>query len=63
VPIVDRATGKLAGLVARSDVLRVRAHAAQLERERGRVMGMSWLQRRAPRKRSQVTLDANGDLD
>ena len=28
VPVVDRATGKLAGLVARRDLLRVRAHAA-----------------------------------
>jgi chloride channel protein, CIC family len=36
VPIVDRATGKLAGLLARRDLLRVRAHAARLERERAR---------------------------
>jgi CBS domain-containing protein len=36
VPIVDRATGQLAGLVARRDLLRVRAHAARLERERAR---------------------------
>ena len=36
VPVVDRATGKLAGLVARRDLLRVRAHAARLERERAR---------------------------
>lgn len=35
-PIIDRATGKLAGLVARRDLLQVRAHAAQLERERTR---------------------------
>ena len=34
VPIVDRTTGKLAGLLARRDLLRVRAHAARLERER-----------------------------
>jgi len=34
VPIVDRATGKLAGLLARRDLLRVRANAAKLERER-----------------------------
>ncbi len=34
VPIVDRTTGKLAGLLARRDLLRVRAHAAKLERER-----------------------------
>ena len=36
VPIVDRTTGKLAGLLARRDLLRVRAHAARLERERAR---------------------------
>ena len=36
VPIVDRATGKLAGLIARRDLLRVRAHTARLERERAR---------------------------
>ena len=34
VPVVDRATGKLAGLLARRDLLRVRANAAKLERER-----------------------------
>ncbi|MHB8813807.1 MAG: chloride channel protein [Steroidobacteraceae bacterium] len=34
VPVIDRATGKLAGLVARRDLLRVRAQAARLERER-----------------------------
>ena len=63
VPIVDRATGKLVGLVARSDVLRVRAHAAQVEHERARVMSMTGLQGRAAQKRSQVTLDAKGDID
>ena len=36
VPIVDRTTGKLAGLLARRDLLRVRAQAARLERERAR---------------------------
>ena len=36
VPIVDRASGSIAGLVARRDLLRVRAHAARLERERAR---------------------------
>jgi CBS domain-containing protein len=36
VPIVDRDTGKLVGLLARRDLLRVRAHAARLERERAR---------------------------
>jgi chloride channel protein, CIC family len=36
VPIVDRTTGKLAGLLARRDLLRVRTHAARLERERAR---------------------------
>jgi len=34
VPIVDRATGKLAGLVARRDLLSVRAEAGRLESER-----------------------------
>jgi len=38
VPIIDRATGKLAGLLARRDLLRVRAHAARLERERARAI-------------------------
>ncbi|HEX8755926.1 MAG TPA: chloride channel protein [Steroidobacteraceae bacterium] len=36
VPVIDRATGKLTGLLARRDLLRVRAHAARLERERAR---------------------------
>jgi len=36
VPVVDRATGKLVGLIARRDLLRVRALAARLERDRGR---------------------------
>ena len=36
VPVVDRATGKVTGLVARRDLLRVRAHSARLERERAR---------------------------
>ncbi len=36
VPIVDRATGTLVGLLARRDLLRVRAHAGRLERERAR---------------------------
>jgi chloride channel protein, CIC family len=40
VPIVDRATGKLAGLLARRDLLRVRAHAARLERERARPLAI-----------------------
>jgi chloride channel protein, CIC family len=40
VPIIDRATGKLAGLLARRDLLRVRAHAARLERDRARPLTM-----------------------
>jgi chloride channel protein, CIC family len=36
VPVVDRATGRLVGLLARRDLLRVRASAARLERERAR---------------------------
>ncbi|MGH8170681.1 MAG: chloride channel protein, partial [Steroidobacteraceae bacterium] len=40
VPVVDRATGKLAGLLARRDLLRVRAHAARLERDRARPLTM-----------------------
>jgi len=35
-PIVDRASGKLVGLVARRDLLRVRTHAAAQERKPGR---------------------------
>ena len=38
VPIIDRGTGRLVGLVARGDLLRVRARAAQLERDRARIM-------------------------
>ncbi|HEY1889893.1 MAG TPA: chloride channel protein [Steroidobacteraceae bacterium] len=41
VPVVDRATGKLAGLLARRDLLRVRAHVARLERERARPLTMT----------------------
>ncbi|HJS92271.1 MAG TPA: chloride channel protein [Steroidobacteraceae bacterium] len=40
VPVVDRATGKLVRLLARRDLLRVRAHAARLERERARPLTM-----------------------
>ncbi|HUA24278.1 MAG TPA: chloride channel protein [Steroidobacteraceae bacterium] len=40
VPIVDRTTGKLAGLLARRDLLRVRAHAARLERDRARPLAI-----------------------
>jgi chloride channel protein, CIC family len=40
VPIVDRATGRLAGLLARRDLLRVRAHAARLERDRARPLAI-----------------------
>jgi CIC family chloride channel protein len=40
VPVIDRATGRLAGLLARRDLLRVRAHAARLERERARPLTM-----------------------
>ncbi len=36
VPVIERATGKLVGLIARRDLLRVRASAARLERERAR---------------------------
>ena len=36
VPVVDRVAGKLEGLLARRDLLRVRASAARLERERER---------------------------
>ena len=34
VPILERPSGRLLGLVARRDLLRVRAHAARHERER-----------------------------
>ena len=40
VPVVDRATGKVTGLVARRDLLRVRAHAGRLERDRARPLTM-----------------------
>jgi H+/Cl- antiporter ClcA len=40
VPVIDRSTGKLAGLIARRDLLRVRAHTARLERERARPLGI-----------------------
>ncbi len=39
-PIVDRATGALLGLVARRDLLQVRAHVAKLEQERAAPLGM-----------------------
>jgi chloride channel protein, CIC family len=38
VPIVDRGTGRLVGLLARRDLLRVRAHTARLERERAALL-------------------------
>ncbi|MGH8298039.1 MAG: chloride channel protein [Steroidobacteraceae bacterium] len=40
VPVVDRASSKLVGLLARRDLLRVRAHAARLERERAAPLTM-----------------------
>jgi chloride channel protein, CIC family len=40
VPVVDRASGKLVGLLARRDLLRVRAHASRQERERARPLTM-----------------------
>ena len=40
VPIVERTSGVLVGLVARGDLLRVRAHAGQLERERAQLMSL-----------------------
>ncbi len=41
VPIIDPTTGKVAGLLARRDLLRVRANAARLERERARPLTIS----------------------
>lgn len=38
VPIMERGSGKLVGLVARRDLLRVRAYAAKLEQDRARIM-------------------------
>ena len=38
VPIIERGSGALVGLVARRDLLRVRAHAGRLERERAQLM-------------------------
>ena len=40
VPIVDRATGKLEGLIARRDLLRVRAHTGRLEQDRARPLSL-----------------------
>jgi CBS domain-containing protein len=34
VPVLDRSSGALVGLVARRDLLRVRAHSVRHERER-----------------------------
>ena len=41
VPVVDRVAGKLEGLLARRDLLRVRASAARLERERERSLRLA----------------------
>jgi H+/Cl- antiporter ClcA len=41
VPIVERATGKLVGLVARRDLLRVRAQTIREERERRRILQLN----------------------
>jgi chloride channel protein, CIC family len=41
VPIIDRGTGRVVGLLARCDLLRVRAEAARLERERTRPLAIS----------------------
>jgi CBS domain-containing protein len=38
VPVLDHATGKLVGLVARRDLLRVRARVIREERERRRIL-------------------------
>jgi CIC family chloride channel protein len=39
VPIIERSTGKVVGLVARRDLLRVRARVVHEERERRRLLG------------------------
>ena len=41
VPIVERATGKLVGLIARRDLLRVRAQVLKEERERRRLLRLA----------------------
>ncbi|HVV92792.1 MAG TPA: chloride channel protein [Hyphomicrobiales bacterium] len=41
VPIVERGTSRLAGLVARKDLLRIRAHTGSQERERSAYFGRS----------------------
>ena len=49
VPIIDRGTGRLVGVVARSDVLRARARAAQLEQCRTRIISI-WRCQEAKKK-------------
>jgi CIC family chloride channel protein len=41
VPVIDRATGKLEGLLARRDLLRVRASATRTERDRERPLSIA----------------------
>ncbi|WP_248889611.1 hypothetical protein [Bradyrhizobium japonicum] len=48
VPIVERATGHLVGLVARKDVLRIRATARSVEKQRTAVIGLHRPWRRSP---------------
>ena len=38
MPVIDRVTGRIVGLVARRDLLRVRAHATRQEHERARAL-------------------------
>ena len=38
MPVIDRASGRIVGLLARRDLLRVRAHATRQEHERTRAL-------------------------
>ncbi|WP_441267878.1 chloride channel protein [Bradyrhizobium sp. 215_C5_N1_1] len=48
VPIVERATGHLVGLVARKDILRIRATARSVEKQRSAFIGLHRPWRRSP---------------
>src|SRR3546814_5472587 len=48
VPVVDHATWKLVGLIARKDLLRTRAATGSLERERRAFYVPSWRRRPPP---------------
>jgi hypothetical protein len=59
VPIVDRETQRLVGLVARKDLLRIRAAAKSTEASRAAYLGWRSAPKAEPEVREEAPLAAN----